>query len=114
VTQDGEVNKHAEAGHGLRVRRGVGIQRGPELTLDVDGDPVVAYAGETVAAALLAAGHRMVRRTALTGEPRGLFCGMGVCHDCLMVIDGQPSVRACLVEVQEGMTVRTQIGAGDA
>jgi D-hydroxyproline dehydrogenase subunit gamma len=96
------------------VRRDVGIRRGPELTLDVDGDPVVAYAGETVAAALLAAGHRILRRTALTGQPRGLFCGMGVCHECLMVINGRPSVQACLVEAEEGMTVRTQIGAGDA
>lgn len=90
------------------------MARGPKLTLLVDGEPIVAYAGETVAAAMFAAGRRTLRRTAIADAPRGVFCGMGVCFDCLVVIDDRPSRRACLVDVAEGMDVRTQVGAGDA
>ena len=48
------------------------------------------------------------------GAPRGVFCGMGVCFDCLVVIDGEPSRRACVTFVTEGMRVETQIGFGAA
>jgi predicted molibdopterin-dependent oxidoreductase YjgC len=97
----------------LRVPVKAGVERGRPLTFFFDGEPIAAYEGETVAAALLAAGRRTLRITAVTGTPRGVFCGMGVCFDCLVVIDGEPSRRACVTFVTEGMRVETQLGFGD-
>ena len=85
------------------------LARGPALTITLDGRPVVAYAGETVATVLIAEGHSAMRTTA-GGEPRGVFCGMGVCFDCLVVVDGVPNTRACMVFVADGMDVRRQEG----
>ena len=76
------------------------------LTIQVDGEPVQAYAGESVATALLALGLRTFRHTE-KGAPRGLFCGMGVCFDCLVTVDGVENVRACLTPVAEGMVIAT-------
>jgi predicted molibdopterin-dependent oxidoreductase YjgC len=81
---------------------------GQAVTLTVDGESVQAYEGETVAGALLADGRRTLRRTRKTGEPRGLFCGMGVCFDCLVTVDGRADVRACITPVAEGMVVETR------
>jgi predicted molibdopterin-dependent oxidoreductase YjgC len=81
---------------------------GRPLTLTVDGERVEAYAGETVAAALLACGCRTFRWTDGHHAPRGLFCGMGVCFDCLVTVNGQPNVRACMTSVEEGMVVETR------
>lgn len=97
----------------LRVSVKTGVERGRPLGFFFDGRPVAAFEGETVAAALLAAGHRTLRTTAVTGASRGIFCGMGVCFDCLVVIDGEPSRRACVTFVREGMRVETQSGYGD-
>jgi hypothetical protein len=99
---------------GLRVPVAAGVERGEPLTFTFDGEPVVAFRGESVGAALLAAGHRVLRSTPVTGAPRGIFCGMGVCFDCLVVIDGEPSRRACMTFVTEGMQVETQVGFGAA
>jgi hypothetical protein len=63
-----------------------------------------------VAAALWAAGVRAGRTTRGAGAGRGLFCGIGICFDCLMVIDEQPNERACLAQAADGMQVRTQRG----
>ena len=65
-------------------------------------------------AALLAAGRRTLRKTPVTGGARGVFCGMGVCFDCLVVIDGEPSRRACVTFARDGMRVETQVGFGPA
>jgi aerobic-type carbon monoxide dehydrogenase small subunit (CoxS/CutS family) len=81
------------------------------LSITVDGQPVQAFAGETVAAALLALGRRTFRHTE-QGAPRGLYCGMGVCFDCLVTVDGVENVRACLTPVAEGMAITTADGAG--
>jgi predicted molibdopterin-dependent oxidoreductase YjgC len=77
-----------------------------------DGQEILACEGETIAAALLAAGRRVLRLTGRRGEPRGLFCGMGICFDCLVVVNGCPNVRACQTPVVAGMCVETQRGAG--
>ena len=82
-------------------------QRGQAVTITVDGMPVKAYRGETIAGALLANGQRAWRRTE-SGQPRGLFCGMGICFDCLVAVDGVPSVRACITPVVDGMVVETE------
>jgi predicted molibdopterin-dependent oxidoreductase YjgC len=79
------------------------------MTIVLDGEPVEAFEGETVAAVLLAQGKIETRRT-VGGEPRGIFCGIGVCFDCLMVVDGVPNTRACMTWVREGLDVRSQQG----
>jgi predicted molibdopterin-dependent oxidoreductase YjgC len=82
-------------------------QRGQAVTIRVDGAAVQAYLGETIAGALLANSQRAWRRTE-KGEPRGLFCGMGICFDCLVTVNGVSNVRACLTPVADGMVVETE------
>ena len=82
------------------------IERGRSVTVTVDGQPIPAYHGETLAAALLAAGRRTFRHTVPGGHPRGLFCGIGMCFDCLVTVDGV-QIRACVTPVQDGMQVST-------
>jgi predicted molibdopterin-dependent oxidoreductase YjgC len=90
-----------------------GLRRGPQVTLTIDGRPATAYVGESVAAALLADGtDDLATRTTRAGDPRGLFCGMGVCFDCLVVVDGVPGTRACMTWVAQDMVVSRQDGAG--
>lgn len=82
------------------------VERGAPLTIIVDGVPLTAFAGETVAGALLASGRRAWRRTQ-HGHSRGIFCGIGVCFDCLVTVNGVPNVRACLTPVEKGMIIQT-------
>ena len=89
-------------------------EAGTAVALTVDGKPVRARSGDTVAAALLAAGIDHCRTTPVTGAPRAPYCLMGVCFDCLVTIDGVGSRQACLVPVREGMKVETQIGKREA
>ena len=77
------------------------------VTIVVDGTPLSARAGDSVAAALLAAGVRAFRATAVSGTPRGPFCMMGACFDCVVTIDGQRNVQACLTRVADGMRIDT-------
>jgi predicted molibdopterin-dependent oxidoreductase YjgC len=79
-----------------------------------DGRDIEAEAGQSIAAALLASGIRSWRTTRIDGAPRGLFCGIGACFDCLVEVNGTPGVRACLVEAQDGDQVAAQRGAGHA
>lgn len=88
------------------------VRRGPEIEIVVDGLPVRAFEGESVAATLVASGRRALRTTARLGEPRGMYCGIGVCFDCVMTIDGRPNVRACQTPVRAGMRVESQRGDG--
>jgi hypothetical protein len=82
------------------------------FAITLDGERVEAEPGQTIAAALIAAGHRSWRTTRRQGAPRGAFCGIGVCFDCLATVNGRPNVRACLVEARPGDEVSTQHGAG--
>lgn len=82
------------------------IERGAPITIIVDGALLTTFVGETVAGALLAAGRRAWRRTP-HGHSRGIFCGIGVCFDCLVTVNGVPNVRACLTPVEDGMIVQT-------
>jgi predicted molibdopterin-dependent oxidoreductase YjgC len=93
----------------VRLPDGHGLERGVLLSLTLDGRTVNAYEGETVAAVLLAEGHIATRKTR-RGSPRGVYCGMGVCFDCLVVVDGVPNTRACVTWVREGMDVARQDG----
>jgi len=74
-------------------------------TLSFEGREVPVRPGQTVAAALWEAGIRSWRTTRVAGRPRGLFCGIGACFDCLVTIDGTPNRRACLVPAHSGMVV---------
>jgi hypothetical protein len=80
------------------------------VTIIVDGAPVRAGAGDTVAAALLAAGFDHCRTTPVSGAPRAPYCMMGVCFDCLVTIDGVGNRQGCLVRVRDGMAVDLQRG----
>ncbi|WP_025597172.1 (2Fe-2S)-binding protein [Burkholderia sp. WSM2230] len=75
--------------------------------------PLTVPSGRSVAAALLAAGVARFRATPVSGAPRGPFCMMGACFECLVEIDGVPSRQACMVEVKAGMRIRSQEGARD-
>ncbi|WP_064709686.1 (2Fe-2S)-binding protein [Rhizobium bangladeshense] len=76
-----------------------------------NGVPTTAREGDSVAAALLAAGHCITRRTPVSGAARGPYCMMGVCFECLVKIDGRPNRQACMVTVAEDMRIEIQDGA---
>lgn len=76
---------------------------GAPITLTFDGRPVPAEVGDSVGSALTRAGVRAWRNTRRKGRPRGLFCGIGICYDCLLTVDGAPDQRACLVPAADGM-----------
>jgi len=80
---------------------------GASVTMTVDGQTVTADTRDTVAGALLAAGIDTWRRNVPSGQPRGPFCMMGVCFECVLTVDGVPERRACMVPVRDGMTIRT-------
>ncbi|WP_010510427.1 (2Fe-2S)-binding protein [Komagataeibacter europaeus] len=84
------------------------------VTLYLDGHPVTASRGESVAACLLRAGLAHNRRTPVSGAPRLPYCMIGNCFDCLVEIDGIGNQQACLTVVREGMQVRCQNGAATA
>ncbi|MFO1326669.1 MAG: (2Fe-2S)-binding protein [Rubrivivax sp.] len=92
------------------------FQRLPEadkaarVALTIDGEAVEARAGDSVAAALLAAGRSTCRSTPVSGAARGPFCLMGTCFECLVTIDGLGNRQGCQVTVREGMRVETQRG----
>ena len=83
---------------------------GTSVSLSIDGKPIAARAGDTVAAALLAAGFRHCRTSAVSGALRAPYCMMGVCFDCLVNIDGVGNRQSCLVPVREGMRIELQRG----
>lgn len=76
-----------------------------------DGRALEAPEGVSVAAALLENGIVTLRETPVSGNPRGAFCMMGVCFECLVEIDGVPNRQACMTEIAEGMEVRPMHGA---
>jgi predicted molibdopterin-dependent oxidoreductase YjgC len=80
------------------------------VTIFINGAAASARQGDTVAAAILASGHLACRTTAISGVPRGPYCLMGVCFDCLVTIDGTGNRQACMTLVREGMRVETQHG----
>jgi len=84
------------------------------LTITVDGKPVTARAGDTVAAAMLAAGLLQCRTTPVSGAPRAPWCLMGVCFECLVTIDGVGNRQGCLVRVLPGMTIERTQGRREA
>lgn len=84
--------------------RVAGLGERPVVQFTFAGEPVTAWAGDTVAMALWAAGERALRRSSRDGAARGVLCNMGVCYECLVVVDGA-TVRACTTVVRDGMRV---------
>jgi predicted molibdopterin-dependent oxidoreductase YjgC len=82
------------------------------LTFTLDGKEMSGLEGEPIAAALRAAGVMVHRYTKKLQKPRGVFCAIGRCTDCVMTVNGRPNVRTCVTPLEEGMTVKTQRGAG--
>lgn len=75
-----------------------------------NGKTMEGYEGEPIATALKAAGVMAHRYTAKKHEPRGIFCAIGRCTDCVMIVNGEPNIRTCITPLEEGMTVQTQYG----
>lgn len=86
---------------------------GKMLNITVDGKKIKAREGEMIIAALLNAGIRINRFTSKYNEPRGIFCGIGQCTDCIMTVNGIPNVRTCVTPVEEEMVIETQYGRGE-
>ncbi len=92
----------------------VDFKRGKEVTIYFNGKPIKAYEGETIAAALYAAGVRVFSRSFRFHRPRGFFCAIGKCSQCMMEVDGVPNIRTCKVYVRDGMEIKTQNAKPDA
>jgi len=88
------------------------LKRGEKLKINVNGSYMYAFSGETVAAALCAAGMLTFSHSPKRGEPRGMYCGMGVCFSCRMTINGVPNTLACQTIVEKGMRIKLQKGHG--
>ncbi len=80
---------------------------GNKIEISINGKAYAAYEGETVLAALTAAGHKALRHSRKLGEPRGALCGMGVCYECLVTINNRPNQKACTTQVEDRMEVHT-------
>jgi sarcosine oxidase subunit alpha len=84
------------------------FKRGKNIFFTVDGKKIPAFEGETIAAALHAAGIRVLRKSILHSRPRGFFCAIGKCASCMMTVDGIPNVKTCVTMVEQGMMVESQ------
>ncbi|MBP5275804.1 MAG: (2Fe-2S)-binding protein [Lachnospiraceae bacterium] len=92
----------------------LGVQeKGKTVKFIFDDKEVEGYEGEPIAVALKAAGLMVHRYTQKEHKPRGIFCAIGRCTDCVMIVDGVPNVRTCITPLKEGMTVKTQYGVSD-
>ena len=86
-------------------------KKGGLVTFIFDGREMQGYEGEPIAMALRAMGILKHRETAKLHKPRGIFCAIGRCTDCVMVVDGVPNTRTCVTPLREGMMVQTQYGS---
>ena len=89
------------------------FKRGDKATFFFNVKEIEGYTTETIAAALHAAGVKELAKSAELHRPRGLFCAIGNCSSCLMVVDNQPNIRVCVTKVRPGIKVETQQGKGD-
>ena len=92
----------------------LGVQeKGQPVTFTFDGQEIEGYEGEPIAAALKAAVVMTHRYTQKEHKPRGIFCAIGRCTDCVMVVDGVPNVRTCITPLKAGLQVKTQYGVSE-
>lgn len=88
------------------------FSKGELVDITIDGVPYKANGGEPIAAALLANNIKGFHYTAKRKEPRSIFCGIGQCNDCVVIVNGQPNVRSCITMVEAGMAIEIQHGLG--
>ena len=103
MDRDARVRQHPILG---------GIAPSKRVSIEVDGRKIWAREGEPIAAALTANGIRHFRFSPKYHQPRGLFCAIGRCTDCVMTVDEKPNVRTCITPVRAGMRIKTQQGIG--
>jgi len=87
-------------------------RRGKRIEVTIDGKKADAYEGELVSTVLLAEGVSIFARKHATGRPSGVYCGMGVCYECLVTIHGVSNIRACQTFVADQMVINTAGQAG--
>ncbi|WP_282859558.1 (2Fe-2S)-binding protein [Pseudoclavibacter helvolus] len=92
----------------MSERTGAGKRAERPVRITVDGESVEGIEGQSIAGVLLGSGRISWRETAVAGKPRGLLCGIGVCFDCLVTVDGVPDVRACQRRACDGDEVSSQ------
>ena len=83
-----------------------------KVSFTFEGQELEGYAGEPIAAALYANEIKVLKHSHKDGRPRGLFCAIGNCSSCLMEVNGEPNVRVCVEELEEGMIINRQEGKG--
>lgn len=86
------------------------IDKGRKVKFFFNGKELEGYEGEPIAVSLKAQGLMVHRYTKKRHEPRGIFCSIGRCTDCVMIVNGKPNVRTCITPLEEGMQVQTQYG----
>ena len=98
------TNDHGAGRFGPQARR--------PISFTWNGTPMTGAEGDTVASALIANGQRVFTVHPTSGQPRGGFCFVGRCSDCLVVVDGQPGTMACVSPLVDGLRVERQVGHG--
>ena len=88
-------------------------EKGKKVTFTYDGKELEGYEGEPIAVALKACGVMVHRYTKKEHQPRGIFCAIGRCTDCAMIVDGKPNIRTCVTPLKAGMKIQTQYGVSD-
>lgn len=86
------------------------FKKGKLVDFIFDGKNFTGYEGEPIAMALKASGVMIHRYTRKFHQPRGVFCAIGRCTDCVMIVDGTPNIRTCVTPLKEGMVINTQYG----
>jgi len=88
------------------------FDRGKNLSFTFNGTDIQGYEGESIAAALHAAGVMVLGESLFKHRPRGFYCAIGNCSSCLMIVNGEPNVRTCITDLEDGMVVEIQHGKG--
>jgi len=88
------------------------FEKGRRIQFTFDGKTMEGFEDEPIAIALHSNGVMVHRYTTKRNEPRGIFCAIGRCTDCIMVVNGIPNVRTCVEQLKEGMVIQTQMGIG--
>jgi len=78
-----------------------------QVKFTFNGKPISCEEGQSIAAAMIAVGNRELRTTRFGDEPRSIFCGIGVCYDCVVVVNGVANQRSCLIEAKDAMKVES-------
>lgn len=93
----------------LKIDNHQKLERGKSVLITVNQEKVTAYEGELVSTVLHCEGIRVFQRKHMNGRPSGIYCGMGICYECLVKINGVPNIRACQTQVTDGMVISTDI-----